>query len=163
MPMKTYTSTNLLEIVSEIADKKRFHIRRSYPELDHLPLLTADTIVAIGDTVLMKPQNREEAKAMLRRLSGSVHKVISGICFEYGDAAKKIQLEAVTEVNFDHISEKTMEWYLNSNEWMDAAGAYKIQEKGGALVKAIDGCYWNVVGLPMNEIFCIVQDAGLIR
>ncbi|MGM9636673.1 MAG: Maf family protein [Eubacteriales bacterium] len=110
-------------------------------------VLAADTLVAVGDRILGKPKDAEDAKAMLRMLSGSVHRVYSGIAL----AAKGRIFSSVecTEVHFRVLSESEIGDYTATGEPLDKAGAYGIQGRAGIFIKGIVGDYYNVVGLPL--------------
>jgi len=118
-------------------------------------VLGADTLVVLGDRVLGKPATPDEARAMLRALSGSRHQVITGVALALGDSAttRLLDQDAVTtDVTFRRLSSAEVEQYLATGEPMDKAGAYGIQERGGLLVAAVHGCYFNVVGLPVARL-----------
>ncbi|MGM9680144.1 MAG: Maf family protein [Eubacteriales bacterium] len=110
-------------------------------------VLAADTLVALGDRILGKPKDEEDAKASLRMLSGSAHRVYSGIAL----AAKGRIYTAVecTEVHFRELTDGEIERYVASGEPMDKAGSYGIQGRAGIFIKGISGDYYNVVGLPL--------------
>jgi septum formation protein len=108
--------------------------------------LGIDTTVLLDGRVFGKPADRREAADMLRRLSGRVHTVLSGICL-LGPELELVRHE-VTEVSFRLLTPLDLETYLASGEWQGRAGAYAIQGLGGRLVARIDGDYLNVVGLP---------------
>jgi septum formation protein len=108
--------------------------------------LGVDTTVLLDGQVNGKPAGRAEAEAMLRRLSGRAHTVLSGMCL-LGPGFELVRHE-VTEVVFRLLSPLDLDVYLESGEWEGRAGAYAIQGLGGRLVERIDGDYLNVVGLP---------------
>ena len=113
-------------------------------------VIGADTIVVLGNEVLGKPKNEEEAKTMLKKLSGKIHVVITGYCIIHeGD---EISNAVITEVKFRKLSEEEINAYVKTGEPLDKAGAYGIQGKGGLLIEWIKGDYYNVVGLPMHVI-----------
>jgi septum formation protein len=105
-----------------------------------------DTAVHIGELVLGKPADADEARRMLRRLSGVAHTVLSGLCL-LGPDVEVVEHEATTVV-FRSLREADIDRYLSSGEWRQRAGAYAIQGLGGRLVARIEGDYLNVVGLP---------------
>lgn len=109
-----------------------------------------DTSVIIDGEILGKPADTEDAKRMLRLLSGKTHKVITGCAvFKNG---RSLSFSEVTEVTFYPLSDKEIEDYVATNEPMDKAGAYGIQGYGSLLVKGINGDYFNVVGLPVGKL-----------
>jgi septum formation protein len=114
------------------------------------PVLAADTEVVLDDEVFGKPDGEREAEAFLRRLSGRTHEVWGGLALRRG--GETTTAHAVTKVRFRSLAERDVAWYLGSGEWRGRAGAYAIQGKGAVLVEAIEGDYWNVVGLPLAEL-----------
>lgn len=99
-----------------------------------------------------KPATREEAKEMLRFLSGKVHTVYTGVCLIWSDEEDAECFSSETKVEFYPLTEKQIEEYVASGEPMDKAGAYGIQGLGSTLVKRIEGDYYTVVGLPIAEV-----------
>lgn len=115
-------------------------------------IIAADTIVFHNGKVLEKPRNREEAYSMLCSLSGNTHKVYSGICI-INTSNNDVECDACcTEVKFAHLIDNQIISYINSGEPLDKAGAYGIQGLGGVFVEEIKGCYYNVMGLPLNKV-----------
>ena len=119
-------------------------------------VLGVDTDVVLDDEVFGKPADEDGAATLLRRLSGRTHEVWSGIalCAEGSERTAS----AVTRVRFRPLEEPDLRWYLRSGEWRDRAGGYAIQGRGAALVEAIDGDFWNVVGLPVPELLRLAPD-----
>lgn len=121
----------------------------------------ADTVVAIGGTIFGKPENREEAKAMLMKLSGKTHQVYTGIAIvDLSKGIKKIKAVS-TDVKFRDLDEAMIEWYLNTNEYDGKAGAYAIQGFGSRLVEAVHGDFFNVVGLPLATLDQMLTELAL--
>lgn len=114
-------------------------------------VLAADTIVVIGGEILGKPANFTEAAAMLSRLSGRSHRVITGICLVNGKIGVQQSDSVETTVFMSILGTEEIESYIRTGEPMDKAGAYGIQGIGGCLVQRIEGSYSNVVGLPLYE------------
>ena len=114
-------------------------------------VLGADTIVVIDDHVLEKPADAADARAMLRLLSGRDHTVITGICLLHDDGV--IVDHASTEVRFPPITDSEIAEYVASGEPMDKAGAYAIQGLASKFVEKVDGCYFNVMGLPLSLVY----------
>ncbi len=112
-------------------------------------IIAADTVVALGNTILGKPKDEDDAFSMLSSLSGKRHTVFTGVCIKTKD--KTDIFHVATEVEFYKLSEKEIKDYIATKEPMDKAGAYGIQGKGFVLVKGIHGDYFNVVGLPLAE------------
>ncbi|WP_375666383.1 Maf family nucleotide pyrophosphatase [Bartonella sp. TT121SHDZB] len=113
-------------------------------------ILAADTVVAVGRTILPKPQGEDEAYECLRYLSGRSHKVYGAVCAlnEQGKITVKL---VESRVRFRRLTSAMMKAYLASGEWQGKAGGYAIQGKAGAFVVHITGSYSNVVGLPLAE------------
>ena len=111
-------------------------------------IISADTVVYACKKILGKPRDLEDAVAMLRSLSGSSHSVISGVAVTVNGVTKSSS--ALTEVHVDSIPENKLIAYAKSGEPMDKAGAYAIQGHFSPWISSIDGCYFNVVGLPVN-------------
>ena len=130
-----------------LASLKALNIAKKYP---HDIVIGADTSVIIDNCVLGKPVGREEAKNMLLRLSGRIHKVITGCAVIKNGECRSFS--SVTEVEFYPLTDVEIEEYIATGEPFDKAGAYGIQGKGGLLVKAIRGDWFNVVGLPVAEL-----------
>ena len=122
-------------------------------------ILGADTLVYLKGRLLGKPSCREEARAMLRALSGAEHTVYTGLCLRTEAGAKT--MSCATRVWFRTLSEEEIEEYLDTGEPMDKAGAYGIQGRGALLVQRIDGDFYNVVGLPLSALTELLQREGL--
>ena len=115
------------------------------------PLIAADTIVYLEDEILGKPADAEDAKRMLRLLSGRTHQVATGVCLRQG--AREDAFTVRTCVTFYPLGDAEIDAYVATGEPLDKAGAYGIQGVGGRLlVRGIDGDFYNVVGLPIAEV-----------
>ena len=126
---------------------------------DELPIIAADTIVVIDNVILGKPQDAAAAKAMLQCLSGRTHQVITGVAVRYkGQQLSKV---CVTDVSFRQLTAEEIDAYIATGEPMDKAGAYGIQGRGAVLVEKINGCYNNVVGLPLSLLYLMMQRLGV--
>ena len=110
-------------------------------------VLGADTIVVLGDRVLEKPAGNEDARSMLRELSGKTHIVITAVCLRH--PAGVVVDASITNVHFASLDSREIDAYLESGEHMDKAGAYGIQGLASKFVDRIEGCYFNVMGLPI--------------
>jgi septum formation protein len=113
-------------------------------------VLGVDTVVCAGGRLYGKPADESQARSTLQALSGAEHVVLSGVCL-VEDGAERTAL-ASTSVSFRDLSEELLDWYLASGEWRERAGGYAIQGRGAALVTAIQGDFWNVVGLPVAKL-----------
>ena len=113
------------------------------------------------DKVLGKPADKEEAFNMLKLLSGKIHQVYSGLAV-YNTLTKELITDYVcTEVKFSTIPDEVITSYIETGEPMDKAGAYGIQGYGGIFVEKIHGCYYNVVGLPLNKLYNMLGKMGV--
>lgn len=118
-------------------------------------ILGADTIVLVDDELLGKPKDTADAARMLRLLSGRTHQVITGVCLKKG---RNVQVAAeVTCVRFHTLSGQEIDAYIATGEPMDKAGAYAIQGRAGRWIPRIDGCYFNVVGLPLALVSSMIE------
>jgi septum formation protein len=122
-------------------------------------VLGADTEVVLDGEVLGKPPGPREAEALLRRLSGREHEVMTGIAL-CEEGAERTDV-AVTLVRFRALEQADVDWYVGTGEWQGLAGGYAIQGRGAALVESIEGDYFNVVGLPVAALLGLVP--GLLR
>ena len=113
-------------------------------------VLGADTEVFLDGRVFGKAGDEEQAEGYLRALSGRTHEVWGGIALIGEDGERTAH--AVTRVKFAPLTDREIAWYLETGEWRDRAGAYAIQGRGSVLVDAVEGDFWNVVGLPVAEL-----------
>ena len=147
--------------VRSLAEAKAGDISDRYPDSW---IIGADTVVFIDNTILGKPATRDQARAMLESLSAKTHQVHTGYCICRKATGHFISDCVTTDVSFKNLSAKEIEWYINSGEPFDKAGAYAIQGLGTFLVKRINGSYTNVVGLPVCEILeYLIQEGAVIR
>lgn len=143
--------------VVRIAREKALAVQRNIKNCADCLIIGADTVVYLGGKIIGQPQNREEAKKMLRLLQGNVHTVYTGVCLikngkEYAEGFSK------SEVEFHPMNEKEIEWYLSSNEPMDKAGAYGVQGKGAFFIKKINGSFHNVMGFPVDIFYKLLKE-----
>jgi nucleoside triphosphate pyrophosphatase len=131
-----------VELVREHARGKA----RSVGPHEECPVLGVDTAVVVDGDALGKPANAAEAEAMLERLSGRTHEVVSGLCL-ITPGWEELHQEA-TQVTFRALTARDLAHYVGSGEWQHRAGGYAIQGLGGSLVESLEGDYLNVVGLP---------------
>ncbi|MBZ5534419.1 MAG: Maf family protein [Acidobacteriia bacterium] len=115
-------------------------------------ILAADTIVCVGGRILGKPSSRGEARRMLRLLSGRSHWVITGVALICPDTRQSFRWSERTRVTFSRLSKKNIEAYIDSGEPFDKAGAYAVQGLASKFVTRIEGCYFNVMGLPIASV-----------
>lgn len=124
-------------------------------------IIGCDTVVYFRGNILGKPRDRDDAFNMLKSLSANEHDVYSGVAI-INKASGLIKRDFVkTTVRFSDISDEQIEKYLNTSEYKDKAGAYGIQGYGGVFVPKIHGCYYNVVGLPLNKLREMLTGMGV--
>lgn len=117
-------------------------------------IITADTIVVLDKKIIGKPENKKEAKLFLSKLSGRTHTVYTGFAVYNSDTSKTILDYEKTFVTFRVLNKKEISDYVDAGSPMDKAGAYGIQDDFGAVfVSKINGCYYNVVGLPLSKLY----------
>lgn len=123
--------------------------------------LGADTVVVAGDEILGKPRSEGDARRMLGKLSGNVHEVHTGLAVVQRPGTAEGVVDEVTRVTFAPLSDEEIESYIATGEPFDKAGAYGIQGIGGRYVTRIEGCYFNVMGLPLARLWALLQEFGL--
>ncbi|HEV2222593.1 MAG TPA: Maf family protein [Candidatus Acidoferrales bacterium] len=121
-------------------------------------IIGADTVVVIDGEILGKPSSAANAREMLRRLSGKTHEVYTGLAVLQGNGAAIRTAVETTRVTFAALSEKEIEDYIATGEPCDKAGAYAIQGRGGKFISRIEGCYFNVMGLPLARLYAILRE-----
>ena len=128
-------------------------------------VIAADTVVAVDDDILGKPRDEAEAKAMLQRLSGREHIVITGIGVVDTVSGRTLSATEQTIVYFHPLRDEEIDAYIATGECMDKAGSYGIQGKGSLLVRKIDGDYFNVMGLPLSRLYRLLLniDADILK
>lgn len=153
-----------LDLVGRLAKDKALCVASERAHAGEI-VVAADTIVTIDGVILGKPADAQDAKRMLRLLSGRTHQVATGVCVARanaaGDTAEPVlqNFVEVTDVTFYALDEDTIDEYAQSGEPLDKAGAYGIQGKGGRmLVEKIDGDFYNVVGLPIARVARTIRD-----
>ncbi len=140
----------LREVPEFLAIKKAKAIQEQF-EIENRAIITADTIVLINNEILGKPVDRNDAIQILQKLSGATHEVLSGVCYLFN--GKVQSLTDITKVTFNKMNLKDIEYYVDEFKPYDKAGAYAIQEWIGVrFIDKIEGCYYNVMGLPMRKI-----------
>jgi septum formation protein len=147
-------------LVKTLAEAKAREVAGAYPESW---VIGADTIVLIDGEILGKPDSTETARRMIQQLNGQTHEVFTGYAI-FCEAMKTcISGVEKTEVHFKNLSQQEIEWYIQTDEPYDKAGAYAIQGLGSFLVKRICGSYTNVVGLPVCEVLEHLLKRGIIE
>ena len=146
------------EVAVYIARNKAFAVKEMIGS-DKI-ILTADTIVVLANEIIGKPKDREEAIAILARLSGKLHQVITGVVILTGN--KEIEFAETTQVEFHELTQAQIEFYVDNYEPYDKAGAYAIQEWIGVVgIKSITGDFYNVMGLPVSRVVKALKELNI--
>jgi septum formation protein len=168
IPEDPYPNEDPIAYVTRLAREKAEAV---YNEITNAPaseqrasappqvVLGADTTVTLDNHILGKPENPADAARMLRLLSGRTHRVITGVAL-VSAASTEVAAE-VTAVRFLALSDQEIDDYIVTGEPMDKAGAYAIQGRAARWIPRIDGCYFNVVGLPIALVSALLEGAGL--
>jgi septum formation protein len=122
-------------------------------------LISSDTIVLLADRVIGKPETKAEARAIMEALAGNVHEVWTGVGLFF--QGEKYYNYARTRVYFGPIARPDLDYYMENEDYMDKAGAYAIQGKASVFIERIDGCFFNVMGFPLNLFFNMLKKIGL--
>jgi len=152
------TQTDPVERVKENAEKK------ATSALEHHKyriVIAADTIVLIDGVILEKPKDRGDAVKMLSTLSGRTHKVLTAIAVVDSATGKRAVAVEETLVKIKELTREEIESYVDSGEPLDKAGAYAAQGLGAVMVERIDGCFYNVVGLPLSRLHSVLLGFGI--
>jgi len=143
-----------LTYAQRLARDKALAIFASHPDD---VVLGADTVVVVDEHLLEKPADTDDAARMLRLLSGRTHQVITGLCVA-APGFERVEAE-ITQVSFTWLSEAEIAAYVETAEPMDKAGAYAIQGIASRWAQRIEGCYFNVVGLPLPRVYRLLREA----
>ena len=145
---------NATDVAIYIAKEKAKAVANNLPA-DNI-VIAADTIVVLHNEIIGKPKDREDGIAILKKLSGQQHRVITGVCILQGD--KELSFSDTTEVDFHKLSAEQIEFYIDKYQPYDKAGAYAIQEWIGVVgIKKISGDFYNVMGLPVSRVVQALQ------
>lgn len=137
--------------IAEYISRKKAHAYKAEMHSGEL-IITADTVVILGDEVLGKPKDADDARRMLRELSGKTHKVVTGVTIVTADATRSFS--AVSDVEFAELNDEDIDYYVDNYKPLDKAGAYGIQEWIGCMgVRNINGSFYNVMGLPLHRLY----------
>jgi len=121
-------------------------------------IIGADSIVILNGEIIGKPKSLENAKEILRKLSGRKHTVITGFTVVDSKTGKSVTKSVLSSVTFKKLSEEEIDDYVTTGELMDKAGAYAIQEKAGAFIEKVEGDFFNIVGLPIFALCKVLQE-----
>ncbi len=152
-------SEDPVEYVLRISELKALSVKSNFSEGY---ILGADTTVVLDGEILGKPRDVDEAREMLKKLSGRVHKVYTGLTLVDSATSNKVRGYEKSLVKIRRLSQWEIDAYISSGEPMDKAGAYGIQGYGAAIVERIDGCYFNVVGLPIVRLLKLIRELDKI-
>lgn len=132
-------------------------VKRFGPE-DDVVVLAADTLVVVEVRVLGKPRSPEEAAAMLEKLSGRAHEVITGVALAAPGTPRRTLAHELTRVFFRPLTRQEIDAYVASGEPLDKAGAYAVQGRAGRFVTRVEGCYFNIMGLPLALVDRLLRE-----
>lgn len=144
------------EQVEKLATDKAMDIAKDHPDAI---VIGSDTLVAIGSKVFGKPTDAADAADMLGQLSGNTHEVYTGVTVVCGNDIKTAH--SMTKVTFNTMTPDEIDAYIRTGEPMDKAGGYGIQQYGGKFIRKIDGCYFNVMGLPQSIVYNMLKEFGI--
>ena len=147
-------------VAEELAVRKVHSVVKTLKNQPAAWVCGADTLIALDGEIYGKPLDRDDAARMLRAFQGRDHKVISAVALYNGRKKTTDCRSSESTVSFASLTEGEIEWYLDSGEWQDAAGAYKIQGLASCFITAIKGSYSSIVGLPLREFYTILRDNG---
>ena len=148
---------NISERILDIAERKLEQIAKDNANEF---ILAADTVVELDKNIFGKPKDREEAFKFLKILSGKVHKVITAYVFKNISKNILIREVVISEVKFFDLDDETINWYLDTGEPFDKAGAYGIQGYGRVLVERINGDYYSIMGFPISNFLKNLRKIG---
>lgn len=149
------------DYVKRVAERKARAVEarlKNAPETSSSLIVAADTIVSIDGEILGKPVSPDDARSMLRRLSGKWHEVLSGLAVLAANAHNSVVIAERTRVQFSALTDCEIDEYIQSGEPFGKAGAYAIQGQGGKFIPRVEGCYFNVMGLPLARLYVILRD-----
>lgn len=144
-----------VEFAHYLSKEKGLSVREKYPDS---VILSSDTIVFMEGAYFAKPRDRNHAFEIMTELRGATHKVITSVTAIKGDLVK--QDYGLTHVTFNELSDKEINAFLDLNLWADKAAGYTLQGPGSLLVKSIEGCYYNAIGLPVNAVNRLLTPLG---
>jgi septum formation protein len=143
---------NPADYVQRLAKEKAEAVAQNY---ENTLVLGADTTVVIDDKIIGKPVDVNDARKMLKMLSGREHEVLTGVALVKGNVAK-VGLQ-ITSVKFNKMNDEEIEFLVQNGEPLDKAGAYAVQAQAALFIEKIEGDYWNVVGLPINLVYHLMK------
>ena len=148
---------DVTEYVSRLAEAKA---EAAIPPSLNAVIVAVDTAIGLDDGIIGKPRDESHAREILRELSGKTHEVASAIAVrDLMSASIDVEITR-TEVTFDALDVRMIDWYMSTGEWRGRAGAYAIQGKGASLVSNVRGCFTNVIGLSMPTLLRMLRRIG---
>ena len=154
----TKRKSTIEEKVINLAYQKVACIQKTLGVRKDTIIIGADTIVLFKEKIIGKPNSKEEALEMLTKLSGNIHQVYTGICiYDYTSDKIYTGIEK-TDVSMCLWDEERLKNYINSENVLDKAGAYAIQGIGAAMIDCIDGCFYNVMGMPLSRLVKMLDE-----
>ena len=145
----------LEEAIALVAKQKAEEV---YQRNEECLILGSDTIVAIGNEILGKPKDKEDARRMMQLLSGKTHQVITGVCLMCKEETRVFA--SVADVTFSEMTTEEIEDYISKDEPYDKAGAYALQGEAAIYISGIQGDYYTIVGLPVHLVYKHLQEMG---
>jgi septum formation protein len=156
-----HPNESVIEYVKRTTDDKMSRAQAYLDSLEHCAIITADTTVALGQVILAKPKDRQDAIRMLSLLSGKTHDVYTAVDLYFkGQTTRAL---SHSQVSFETMSIEQIERYVDSKEPFGKAGAYAIQGMAAQHVQRLEGSYSGVMGLPLHETAQLLRNAGLMR
>ncbi len=150
--------SNPYELVKELAKAKVLDVKqRLFQKKEDALIIAADTIVELKGNILGKANNKEQAFQILNKLRNNSHNLITGFAITDVIGPKLVCGYDQTIVYFSNITEREINQYIESDEWMGRAGAYSIRDKAALFIDSIEGSFSNVIGLPLNKIFKVLK------
>ncbi len=144
---------NPADYVQRLAKEKAQEVAKNYKDIF---VLGADTTVVVDDQIIGKPKDLNDARRMIKMLSGRTHEVLTGVALVKNDDVR-VGLQT-TEVTFDKLNNEEVEFLVQEGEPLDKAGAYAVQAQAALFIEEIEGDYWNVVGLPINLVYRLFRE-----
>jgi septum formation protein len=148
------------DYVQRLALEKVRAVVSSESSANNFIVIGADTVVVNQGEILLKPASPVDARRMLRQLSGGVHEVHTGLAVILTPQKIERVIEEVTSVHFAELSDAEIDSYIATGEPFDKAGAYGIQSLGGRYVARVEGCYFNVMGMPLGRLWATLKEFG---
>jgi septum formation protein len=143
------------QLVVYLARGKAFDVANRHP---NSLILAADTLVVFDKHYLGKPKDANEAEEMLQILSGKTHRVMTGVVLMDTETGKKVETVETTYVTMGSMSKEDLQWYIKSGEPFGKAGAYAIQGLAARFIEKVEGCYYNVIGLPIYRVLHLLKE-----